>query len=242
VARRSARCRARRRARSCTVDLRVAGRAGHALRRAAGRLMGGRVRRGVAQARAAVGRHRGRGGPPNRRGRRLRVPRRPLAAAADRRLAARAAARPAARAHGRRRPAGGARARPERVRLAARPDQLRPALARDRLPGALRPRRGQVEAAFRGRRSRPAGARRPDPAAGPEADRLRRALDPGARAADRDQRKPGSPSTCACWPGPASCGARREGYYILYSVDLDRVSTLSEVVLLFLAESPQDTA
>jgi len=35
---------------------------------------------------------------------------------------------------------------------------------------------------------------------------------------------------------------RREGYYVLYSVDLDRVSTLSEVVLLFLAEPPQDTA
>jgi DNA-binding transcriptional ArsR family regulator len=29
--------------------------------------------------------------------------------------------------------------------------------------------------------------------------------------------------------------ARREGYYVPYSVDLDRVSTLSEVVLLFLA-------
>jgi hypothetical protein len=28
---------------------------------------------------------------------------------------------------------------------------------------------------------------------------------------------------------------------VLYSVDLDRVSTLSEVVLLFLAEPPQDT-
>ena len=36
--------------------------------------------------------------------------------------------------------------------------------------------------------------------------------------------------------------ARREGYYVLYSVDLDRVSTLSEVVLLFLAEPPQDPA
>jgi len=36
--------------------------------------------------------------------------------------------------------------------------------------------------------------------------------------------------------------ARREGYYVLYSVDLDRVSTLSEVVLLFLAEAPQDPA
>jgi DNA-binding transcriptional ArsR family regulator len=36
--------------------------------------------------------------------------------------------------------------------------------------------------------------------------------------------------------------ARREGYYVLYSVDLDRVSTLSEVVLLFLADAPQDPA
>jgi DNA-binding transcriptional ArsR family regulator len=36
--------------------------------------------------------------------------------------------------------------------------------------------------------------------------------------------------------------ARREGYYVLYSVDLDRVSTLSEVVLLFLAEPPRDDA
>jgi hypothetical protein len=34
----------------------------------------------------------------------------------------------------------------------------------------------------------------------------------------------------------------REGYYVLYSVDLDRVSTLSEVVLLFLAEPPRDGA
>lgn len=36
--------------------------------------------------------------------------------------------------------------------------------------------------------------------------------------------------------------ARREGYYVLYSVDFDRVSTLSEVVLLFLAEAPQGAA
>jgi DNA-binding transcriptional ArsR family regulator len=36
--------------------------------------------------------------------------------------------------------------------------------------------------------------------------------------------------------------ARRDGYYVLYSVDLDRVSTLSEVVLLFLAEPLQDPA
>ena len=36
--------------------------------------------------------------------------------------------------------------------------------------------------------------------------------------------------------------ARREGYYVLYSVDLDRVSTLSEVVLLFLAGPSQDPA
>jgi DNA-binding transcriptional ArsR family regulator len=36
--------------------------------------------------------------------------------------------------------------------------------------------------------------------------------------------------------------ARREGYYVLYSVDLDRISKLSEVVLLFLAEAPQDAA
>jgi hypothetical protein len=35
--------------------------------------------------------------------------------------------------------------------------------------------------------------------------------------------------------------ARREGYYVLY-VDLDRVSTLSEIVLLFLAEAPQEAA
>jgi hypothetical protein len=36
--------------------------------------------------------------------------------------------------------------------------------------------------------------------------------------------------------------ARREGYYVLYSVDLDRISKLSEVVLLFLAEAPQHAA
>jgi len=36
--------------------------------------------------------------------------------------------------------------------------------------------------------------------------------------------------------------SRREGYYVLYSVDLDRVSTLSELVLLFLADAPQDPA
>jgi DNA-binding transcriptional ArsR family regulator len=36
--------------------------------------------------------------------------------------------------------------------------------------------------------------------------------------------------------------ARREGYYVLYSVDLERVSTLSEVVLLFLADAPPDPA
>ena len=36
--------------------------------------------------------------------------------------------------------------------------------------------------------------------------------------------------------------ARREGYYVLYSVDLERVSTLSEVVLLFLADAPHDPA
>lgn len=35
---------------------------------------------------------------------------------------------------------------------------------------------------------------------------------------------------------------RREGYYVLYSVDLDRVATVSDAVLGFLLEPSQDTA
>ena len=35
---------------------------------------------------------------------------------------------------------------------------------------------------------------------------------------------------------------RREGYYVLYGVDLERVSTLSDGVLRFLAEPPHDAA
>ena len=36
--------------------------------------------------------------------------------------------------------------------------------------------------------------------------------------------------------------ARREGYYVLYSVDLDRVARLSDAVLGFLVELPHNAA
>jgi hypothetical protein len=36
--------------------------------------------------------------------------------------------------------------------------------------------------------------------------------------------------------------ARREGYYVLYSVDLERAATLSDAVLAFLVEPSSDGA
>ena len=135
--------------------------------------------------------------------RRLLVPDRRFAAAADRSGPARDPPGPSARTHGRDRTGSEARPRPERFRMAARPVELRPALAGDdRVPSALRACRGKAR--LPRRRCSTSSARSPTtPPARAQADRHRRSFDAGARAADRNQRgRPLQAPRPACPGGP----------------------------------------
>ena len=174
-------------------------------------LLGVGLRAGVGDARSTAGRNCLRSRPTHRRRGRLLLPDRPFAPATDRSGPARDPPGPSARTHGRNRPGSEARPRPERFRVAARPVELRPALAGDdRVPSALLACRREGQTALGGGAPRPPRARRRHTPARSEADRYRRSFDAGACAADRNRARPASPSTSGCLPGRAwSSGAGR---------------------------------
>src|SRR5215216_1375427 len=218
------------------VDLRSPRRARRAFRRFHPLVLGRSVRGRVGAAGAAARRDRRRDREAARIRGRLRPAGEPVAQAPRRSRTRGVRPRPSARSPGRRHGGAPAPARPQRLRLAARPGELRRAVAaQHRLPGAVpRPERTPTAAL---RRPRPAAARarRADAAAGAEADRGAPAVDAGAGAA-RGISEAGLSKHLRQLADAGLVEPRREGYYVLYSLVPERIEPLTDSLRRFLSE------